>query len=499
MRLYLRPRVGQRGHFVAAAGAARPLYNSLSMRRSFGQALKILLAFGLAILVSVLGLGLWSAHEGTEAVRAGEHLAAAHAFEAAARLLPWRSDLRETAGIAFFEAGDPANAVRLLQTCRARNALSPHGWEVLGAATWAGGDQTGAIVAWQDALEHYPLEPSMLDYLADAYRELGHYSDEQEALERRLLIQVDPEAHYRLGLLLMFSYPSAAAAQLDDATALNPDVGEAATTLKETLRAADVEANEASRMIVIGRGLGLVQEWPLAARAFRLAVNADERNADGHAWLAEALQQIGEDGYSEIQAALALDPQSTTGHVLAGMYWRRQGKTGLSLAEYSQAAALEPEDGQLQSLLGDAHAANGDLAAAIEAYQRGADLAPQEPEQWRRLAMFSADNAVLVLEVGLPAAEKAVELAPNDARSLDALGWVNAQAGYLFKAEEALLEAIRNNPDSASAQLHLGITYLRRGQNDLAYEHLMRAVALDGEGAIGLQASQLLKAARPAN
>ena len=93
-------------------------------------------------------------------------------------------------------------------------------------------------------------------------------------------------------------------------------------------------------------------------------------------------------------------------------------------------------------MLGEAYAASGDLVAALEAYEDAVELAPQESTYWRLLALFSAENEVQVLDVGVAAGLKAVELAPRDPQALDALGWAYAQAGYLIKAEEALLRAL---------------------------------------------------------
>lgn len=165
---------------------------------------------------------------------------------------------------------------------------------------------------------------------------------------------------------------------------------------------------------------------------------------------------------------------------------------GLSLVEYARASQLEPTNAALQSLVGEAYAASGDLVAALEAYQTAVELAPQDSTYWRLLALFCADNDVQVLDIGVAAGLKAVELAPKDPQALDALGWSYAQAGYLIKAEESLLRALDVRPEFASAHVHLGLTYLRWGQNDLALEHWNRAVQVDGNGAMGRLATQLL-------
>jgi len=170
---------------------------------------------------------------------------------------------------------------------------------------------------------------------------------------------------------------------------------------------------------------------------------------------------------------------------------------GLSIVEYSRAAQLEPQNAALQSLAGEAYAASGDLVSALGAYQNAVELAPSESTYWRLLARFCADNEVQVLDVGIAAGLKAVELAPKDPQALDALGWAYAQAGYLFKAEESLLQALDRNPDFPLAHLHLGLTYLRWGQNQLALEHWTKAVQLDAGGATGTTASELLQSYFP--
>jgi tetratricopeptide (TPR) repeat protein len=294
-------------------------------------------------------------------------------------------------------------------------------------------------------------------------------------------------------LLLMLSDSDRAAQEIGAAATLDADVGPAAATLQAALHASSLESDPARRFVVLGRSLGLVEEWGLAARAFDKAAQADPRNAEARAWLGEAKQHVGEDGRPDLDAALKLGPRQTVVHTLRGIYWRRQGNQALSFAEYSRAARLEPENPALQSLLGEAHASSGDLVAALEAYQNAVELAPSESTYWRLLALFCADNDVRVLDIGLAAALKAVELAPKDPQALDVLGWTYAQAGYLSKSEQALLQAIDAAPNLASAHLHLGLTYLRWGQNDQAFEQWNTATQLDGEGATGQLAAQLLR------
>lgn len=362
----------------------------------------------------------------------------------------------------------------------------------MGLAQWVAGSPAAAIAAWRAGLQRYPLHANLWDRLAGAYHEQGDYEAEQAALVKRLQLADDARARYRLALLLLPTDARSAKASLEAASRLDADVAPAAATLEAALREAGKETDTARRMIVIGRGLGLVEEWALAARVFRLAVQADAGNADARAWLGEARQHINQDGREDLDAAAALAQNSSVVHTLRGLYWRRQGSLGLSLAEYSRATQLEPRNAALRSLLGEAYAANGDLVAALEAYQQAVDLAPEDSTFWRLLAMFCADNEVQVLDVGVAAGLKAVELSPEDPQALDALGWAYSQAGYLVKAEDALQRALARSPSFAGAHVHVGVTYLRWGQNEKALEHWRQALALDPDGPAGRSAAHLL-------
>jgi tetratricopeptide (TPR) repeat protein len=444
----------------------------------------------MVVTVPVLASGQLSMRAATDAFRTGRYHEAAQAFESAARQLPWRPDIWEMAGMAAYSDSDFSSASRLLQIAHEKDTLSASGWEAMGSSLWKTGDQDSAVSAWLQGSRQYPQEPQLWDRLAGAYHELADYDAEQSALETRLLIADDAGAQYRLGLLLMFSDAKEAAAALDAATALNPDVQPATLTLKAALSAR--EDDPARHLVLIGRSLGLVQEWALAARSFTLALEADPANAEAYAWLGESRQHLDLDGRAELDAALPLGQNNSVVHALRGLYWRRQGNSGLSLAEYSRAAQLEPQSAALESLLGEAYAVNGDLVAALKAYQAAVQLAPTDSTYWRLLSLFCADNGVQVLDVGVPAGLKAVELAPKDPQALDALGWSNAQVGYLIKAEGSLLQALEEDPEFAPAHLHLGITYLRWGNNNLAQEHWKKAVQIDGNGPTGQLAARLL-------
>jgi tetratricopeptide (TPR) repeat protein len=235
-----------------------------------------------------------------------------------------------------------------------------------------------------------------------------------------------------------------------------------------------------------------VNDWWLAQAAFQQATSSGPNSAQAWAWLGEAQQQTSTgDGRSALDRALSLGPQDTLVRALRGLYWKRHGQYGAELLEYKAAAGLEPGNPQWQTALGEAYSLAGDQVSALAAYQKATALAPDNATYWRLLAAFSAENSVRVLDVGVPAAQRAVELAPEDPQAQDALGWAFAQAGLLYKAQQALTEAATLAPDLALPHLHLAEVALRSGDQVAAQRELKLTQQLDPDGPFGALAGQL--------
>jgi tetratricopeptide (TPR) repeat protein len=219
----------------------------------------------------------------------------------------------------------------------------------------------------------------------------------------------------------------------------------------------------------------------------------DGKNAEAWAWLGEAKQQTGQDGRAELDKALKLNDQSAIVHGMRGMYWDRQEKYIQSLTEYLLAAQIEPENPAWQASIGEARVQLGDLASALSAYKKATELAPNESTYWQLLAIVCAENNTWVEEIGLPAAQKAAELAPKDVAVLDTLGWSYLMSRRYYTAEQTLLNVIDLEPDYLPAHLHLAMTYLAQGDRESAFNKLVYIRDTDPNGDTGKLASQLLK------
>lgn len=415
---------------------------------------------------------------------------AALSYQRAAKLLPWRHDLRERAGIA---AGMSGNFNEAISNLEQGGVFSEEGWVVLAYSYFQNGDSASALQAYQDGLEKFPSSAALYSGLATLHRSENDWAGERSALQNQIRFdEKNVYAHYRLGLLLSFLEPDQSLAELTIASSLDPQLDSAVQTIRTALNIASTQTDESQKLVTIGRSLGLVQEWPIALSAFQQAIQLDAGNAEAWAWLGEAEQQTGQDGSAALDQAVSLDDESVVVRALRGLHWSRLGDYDRMLAEYSLAAHIEPANPAWQVAMGDANLKRGDLAAALGQYKRATELAPQDVTYWRLLAMVCAENGVAIEEVGLPAAQKAVELAPKNALALDALGFVYYSSGRYANAEDTLKLAIEMDPQLYAAHIHLAMNYLIQGNQTAAFDVLTYVHDADPNGVEGERAGQLL-------
>ncbi len=449
--------------------------------------LALLAAVGLPIVAS----GYSDLRRAETAQVSGDRAGAAKAYQSAAQRLPWRNDLWEQAGRSALLAGQPEQAIQFLQKVK---QLSVEGRLALGDAYVQTGKLDQALTIYQALLAENGASAETYARIAGVYRTRGDVDAERTALQNELLLSADnAAAQYRLGLLLSLVNINSAMTHLQLASRLDPEYASVFQTLRITLTLADLEPTETGRLVTLGRGLALVDEWQLAARAFESAAGAEAGNAQAWAWLGEAKQHLGQDGRGDLDKALSLDGNSVVVRGLRGLYWKRQGNDRQALLEYQAAAALEPDNPAWKASLGETYARLGDLVSALAAYQRATEVAPQESTYWRLLAVFCSQYGVQVREIGLPAAQKSVDLSPDDPLALDALGTAQLSLGEFYTAGQTLLKALDKMPDFASARLHLAMVYLQTGDRSSAYDQLLRVQKLDPQGAAGQQATQMLQ------
>jgi tetratricopeptide (TPR) repeat protein len=463
------------------------------LRHGSVQALILLAVIGLVFTPPIL-TGYNELRRADSELDAGNFSDAADRYKRIVRLLPWRNDLFEQMAMAQAFTGEFDSAILSFEQAKEQGVLSAEGWDLLGQSHWWKGDRESALASWNEGVEVYPTYARFYAHLSMAYYEQGELFAEQNALEQWVAAdgETDPAAHYRLGLLLSVFDFEQALGELLLASSLDPEYDPAVETMRTALSLASLETEESNRLILIGRGLGLVSEWPLAAEAFRQAVGADGENAEAWAWLGEAEQQLGRDGRAELDQAVEIDPRNPIVRSLRGLYWMRQGDGERALTEYQLAALHDPDNPAWQISIGEAYVLSGDLQAALIHYQRATEIAPTDATVWRALANFSAQYNVQIEDVGLPAAQMAVEITGEGPLALDTLGLLLTLLERYDEARDTLEHALSLDPDLAQGHLHLGIVNLQTDDWKAAKSHFQQARDLDLDGPVGEQAQILL-------
>jgi tetratricopeptide (TPR) repeat protein len=454
----------------------------------------LILSVILALVVTPSLLDGWQQlHWANQSLAQGQYWVAAQEYGFAARRLPWRADLWERAGLASFQAGNPDETISLLLQARRREALTAQGRLTLGDAYLQLGDRSAALAEWIRLRADGLLSTELYERLARFYD--GEVPNIPEALAAyQGLLQFSPRdahAHYRLGLLLAAQDPARALNELTQAARLDPSLDSRVQVMNLALNTALQLDDPAYQAVVVGQALGFLGEWHLAMDAFQRAIRENQNYAEAWAFMGEARGHLGQDGLTELNRALTLNPASVSARVFRGLYWKAHDRLDLALIDFRVAAGLEPDNPAWLSILADTLAQSGDLSSALAGYQRAALLRPENPQYWRLLATFCIQYD-FEPEIGLAAAQQAVDLSPNDPRSLDVLGWTYLHSGKPADAEQYLKKALEQAPNLASAHLHLGILYLQKGQSGSARSQLEQALALAGEDPLGQQAQQLL-------
>ena len=439
--------------------------------------LLILLAVAIPILVD-------GNSEIRKAAEAQSYPEMAEHYVRAAQRLPWRTDLYELAGHAYFHDRDFARADAMYRAAREKNALTPAGWAAWGDANFLNDNTERAIEIWKQGLEQTEFLPGLYQRLAYAMEEQGKFSLAADYFQAHL--ERDPDdaaAHYRLGLLLTLTDSPSAWTELLAASQLDPQFDPPAQTLRSALSLASLSEAPSEQFVILGAGLGLVNEWQLARAAFESAVQADESNAEAWAWLGEASQHTGSEGSEALDRAFQLNPNSAVVRGLRGLYFERVGNYSQALTEHQAAASLDADTPERYFALGNAYALNGDLIRALETYQYAASLAPEDANAWRALAEFCGRLGIHLNDIGIPAAQRAVALDPKNSASEDTLGWLWYLNDDFETAERHLLTALELDAQNASAHLHLAMVYLQTNDRARALDEFTLARDLGNDEA----------------
>jgi predicted Zn-dependent protease len=195
-----------------------------------------------------------------------------------------------------------------------------------------------------------------------------------------------------------------------------------------------------------------------------------------HALRGELLLAAGDSAgaASAFARALELDPRSAAALAGGARIARQEGHAAEAVARFDRAATEAKDDPRYPYEAALTLLATGDTAGARERLER---LLREHPE----FGLAANDLAWLLASEGREL-DRALRLAERAARSddraevLDTLGFVQLRRGDVDAAVASLSKAIERRPSYATAQYHLGLALVQKGDKDGARSALRAAL-----------------------
>ena len=257
---------------------------------------------------------------------------------------------------------------------------------------------------------------------------------------------------------------------------------------------------------VLGRSLYNLARMPEAMRHLKIAVV--ENPSDREAWVLlgevskfslnpQADYDVAIQAY---RAAIDLKPQDAELYrEMADAYFKKND-FGRARATLQEAIALDDQDPEAYSLLGDLHAVQGEgeqavvqFSKAVEIYiRRGEDLS----EGWTRYAMGQAREMAGQLDRALEQYQRAYEILQLQLLK-DRMAKLYVRQERYDQAGAYYQDRIRRDPADLGAHLDLAVTYARWGKVSLVTETYQKILRLDPENARAHEALGLIYARVP--
>jgi len=167
---------------------------------------------------------------------------------------------------------------------------------------------------------------------------------------------------------------------------------------------------------------------------------------------------------------------SMTGYInnSAGTAFYKQGNLAMARDEFSRAIANSPENADYFHNLATVQSKLGEIAEAEQNYRRALDIDPAHQPSYHNLAVL-LNSQGRHGEADLLLTNWAQAQPYNQAAQIE-VAWQKREMGDTAAAEQALMEAIRINPNSALASAHLGQLYQDQGQPDRALAMYKRSL-----------------------
>jgi len=217
---------------------------------------------------------------------------------------------------------------------------------------------------------------------------------------------------------------------------------------------------------------------------------------DLFAWYYKGLSKIAQknpqEAINSFNQIVTIAPDLFSAHLALGQTYSQINDNEKALKAFNKAIEINPSYGPAYVALGDVYFQTKDEEKAIQSYRKVVELNIKSPDAYQRLALILAGQPKSHDEA-LKMAQKAIELAPQNPFSLDALGWVYVQRGELKKGIEKLKEASSLLPQDPVILYHLGVGYYKNNNPKDAKNALQSSLNISTSFRGADQAAEILK------
>jgi tetratricopeptide (TPR) repeat protein len=401
---------------------------------------------------------------------------------------PYNYSLYDRIGIEAVTSDDYERGVDLLQSARKYKSITSAGLWNLGKAYAALNQPEQAQAVWQEIPPGSDSYASSVQSLLELYTSTQEWQKALDLLNRAYANTQQSSYLPQMAVYRIFLDP----ANLPETLSIENDKQLTAVYAGYSGYKQKTENEKAEIWLSTGEYLQKTDQYSLAAEAYRraseLAPNA------GLPWGYQALLKLKQkqDGAAEIQQAIHLEPDNARVNILAGLYWQEAGKPEVALVYFDHADRLIPNDPQTLRLRGAAELILGNIDAGLDDYQAAAEVHPDDAEGWLWISRYCLDHQVYLRERGLEAVRKALVAEEKNPAALDLAGQIYWDLGDALLGRQFFEKALVASADYPSAQLHLGIWFLKNNHASEALPLLRAAASQTVDPQVREQAQQVL-------
>jgi cellulose synthase operon protein C len=167
------------------------------------------------------------------------------------------------------------------------------------------------------------------------------------------------------------------------------------------------------------------------------------------------------------------------------------GNRDEAIAVWQKWVDAHPKDAVALRTMGLFQDEKGDHVAAVEDYKRALQIDPGEGLAANNLAYAMVTSGQNV-DLALSYAQTARRVFPDSPNTADTLAWVYYYKGTYLSARDLLEMALKQSPNDASINYHLGMTYSKLGRKADAQTYLKKAISVDPNSQVGKDAAAAL-------